>query len=177
MLHLIKSNYCCCCCQGLSAARIFCDRSDHHTSLHSVPMDLLDGVYETCVSEGKVSVHSELPVLLNSVCHDLFKTRVDNIKLGSTLGCYLIFLEAHHLEELLLRLFLVLLGHATGSDVIDVLKPFEVGASDTTAVHKHVRSSDDTSAHEDLLSGVGGGTVGSLEDGLNLNQISIVFVE
>jgi hypothetical protein len=61
--------------------------------------------------------------------------------------------------------------------VIDVLKPFEVGAGDTTAVHKHVRSSDDTSAHEDLLGGVGGGTVGSLEDGLNLNQFSIVFVK
>ena len=140
-------------------------------------MDLLDGVDETGISEGEVLVNSELPVFLNSVLHDLLETRVDDVKFGSTLSRYLVFLEAHHLEELLLRLFLVLLGHATGSDVIDVLKPFEVGAGDTTAVHKHVRGSDDTSAHEDLLSGVGGGTVGSLEDGLNLNQISIVFVE
>ena len=177
-LHLIKSNYCCCCCQGLSGTgRIFRDCSDHHAGLHSASVDLLDGVDETSVSEGEVLVDSELPVLLNSVLHDLLKTRVDDVKFGSTLSRYLIFLEAHHLEELLLRFLLILLGHATGSDVIDVLKPFEVGAGDTTAVHEHVWSSDDTSALEDLLGGVGGGTVGSLEDGLNLNQFSIVFVK
>ena len=178
MLHLIKSNYCCCCCLGLSATRsIFCDHSDHHTSLHSASVDLLDGVDETGISEGEVLVNSELPVFLNSVLHDLLKTRVDNVKFGSTLSSNLIFIEAHHLEELLLRFLLILLGHATGSDVIDVLEPFEVGAGDTTAVHEHVWSSDDTSALEDLLGGVGGGTVGSFEDGLNLNQFSIIFVK
>ena len=178
MLHLIKSNYCCCCFQGLSVTRsIFCDRSDHHTSLHSVSVDLLDGVDETCVSEGEVLVDSELPVFLNSVLHNFFKTRVDNVDFGSTLSRHLVFFEAHHLEELLLRLFLILLGHATGSDVIDVLKPFEVGAGDTTAVDEHVGGSDNASAHEDLLGGVGSGTVGSLEDGLNLNQFSVILVK
>ena len=157
--------------------RIFRDRSDHHAGLHPASVDLLDGVDEASVSEGEVLVDGELPVFLNSVLHDLLETRVDNVKFGSTLSRYLVFLEAHHLEELLLRLFLVLLGHATGSDVIDVLKPFEVGAGDTTAIDKHVRCSDNTSAHENLFGGVSGGTVSSLEDGFDLNQFSIVSVE
>ena len=178
MLHLIKSNYCCCCFQGLSVTRsIFCDRSDHHASLHSVLVNLLDGVNEACVSEGEVFIDSELPVFLNSLAHDFLESRIDDVKFGSTLSRGLFLIEAHHLEELLLRLFLILLGHATGSDVIDVLKPFEVGAGDTTAVDEHVGGSDNASAHEDLLGGVGSGTVGSLEDGLNLNQFSVILVK
>jgi len=140
-------------------------------------VNLLDGVNEACVSEGEVFIDSELPVFLNSLAHDFLESRIDDVKFGSTLSRGLFLIEAHHLEELLLRLFLIFLGHATRSDVIDVLKPFEVGAGDTTAIDKHVRCSDDTSAHENLFGGVSGGTVSSLEDGFNLNQFSIVSVE
>ena len=181
MLHLIKSNYCCCCCRSLRVTIVdslakSCDCSDHQSGLHLVPVDLLNSIDETCVPEREVLVHGNFPVFLDSGAHDFLKTRVDDVKFGSTLSFYLIFLEAHHLEELLLRFFLIFLGHTTGSDVIDIFKPFEIRAGDTTAVHEHVRSSDNTSAREDLLGGVGGGTVGSLENGLNLNQFSIAFV-
>ena len=60
--------------------------------------------------------------------------------------------------------------------MVKILKPLEVGAGDTTAVYEHVRCSDNTSAREDLLGGVSGGTVGSLENGLNLNQFSVALV-
>ena len=60
--------------------------------------------------------------------------------------------------------------------MVNILEPLEIGAGDTTAVHEHVRRSNDSPANEDLLGGVSGGTVGSLENGLNLNQFSIALV-
>ena len=61
--------------------------------------------------------------------------------------------------------------------MIQVLEPLEVGAGDTTAVDKHVWGGDNSSADEDLLGGVGGGAVGTLEDGLNLDVLGVASVK
>ena len=86
-------------------------------------------------------------------------------------------LEAHKLEELSLRLLLVLLGHTAWGDVIKVLQPFEVRAGDTATVDEHVWGTDNSSASEDLLGGVSGGAVGTLEDGLDVDELGVAHVK
>ena len=61
--------------------------------------------------------------------------------------------------------------------MIQVFEPLEVGAGDTTTVDKHVWGGDDSSADEDLLSGVSGGAVGTLEDGLDLDVLGVAGVK
>ena len=61
--------------------------------------------------------------------------------------------------------------------MIQVLEPLEVRAGDTTAVDKHVWGGDDSSADEDLFGGVGGGSVGTLEDGLDLDVLGVASVK
>ena len=86
-------------------------------------------------------------------------------------------LEAHELKESSLGLDLVLLGQTAGSDVIEVLQPFEVGAGDTTAIDEHVWCAYDSPTEEDLLSCVGRGAIGTLEDSFDLDSFSISHVE
>ena len=74
-------------------------------------------------------------------------------------------------------LLLVFLCHSSGSDMIKILKPLEVGDRHTTAINKHVRCTNDSSALEYLLSFVGRGAVGSLEDGLDLYLLGIAHVQ
>ena len=61
--------------------------------------------------------------------------------------------------------------------MIEVLEPLEVGAGDTTSIDEHVRGAHNSLAQEDLLSGVGGGAIGTLEDGLDSDGISVSIVE
>lgn len=152
-------------------------RSDHNAGLHEGLVDLADGVDEASITEGKVLLDSHLPVLLGGGAHDFLETRVDDIDLVSALELRSLVLEAHKLEELSLRLLLVFLGHTAGGDVVQVLQPFEVGAGDTTTVDKHVRGAHNALALEDLLGGVGRGTVGTLEDGLHSDGVGVTLVE
>ena len=140
-------------------------------------MDLADGVNEAGISVGEVLLNGNIPVLLDGGAHDLFETGVDDVDFIGTLNLTGLVSETHELEESLLRLLLVLLGHTAWGDVIEVLEPLEVRAGDTTAVDKHVWGGDDSSADEDLLGGVGGGAVGTFEDGLDLDVLSVAGVE
>jgi len=140
-------------------------------------VDFANSVDEAGVSEGKVFIDSHLPVLFASGGHDFFETRVDDINLISTFKLVSLIFEAHKLEESGLRLDLILFGQTTGSDVIEVLQPFEVGAGDTTTVDKHVWGANDSSTEEDLLSGVCGGTIGTFEDSLALDGLSVSHME
>lgn len=110
------------------------------------------------------------------MAHDLFETRVDDVHLGSALQVC-VRAEAHDFKELLLRSFLVFLSQLARGNVVDVFKPFEVGASDATAVDEHVRGVNDALLDEDLLSGVGCGTVGTLENGAHLDLICVHLVK
>jgi len=84
---------------------------------------------------------------------------------------------ACNLEEMSISLDLILLGQTARSDVIEILKPLEVRAGDTTAVYEHVWSTDDSTAQEDLLSCISCRSIGAFEDSLALNVLSITSVE
>ena len=151
--------------------------SDHDTVLLNVVVDLGDGVDEAGVSEGEVLLEGELPVFSAGRGHDFFETRVDDVDLVGTLQLVDLVAEAHDLEQASLGLDLVLLGETAWSNVVEVLKPFEVRAGDTTAVDEHVRGGDDAAAGEDLFGSVGRGAIGTLEDGLDLDGLSVALVK
>ena len=151
--------------------------SDHDTCLLVGLVDLADGVDETGVAEREVSLNCEVPVLFDGRGHDFLKTRVDNVDFIGTSQLIDFALEAHKLEEFGLRFHLVLLGQAAGGDVIEVLQPFKVGAGDTSTVDEHVWGSNNASADEDLLSSVSGGAVSTLEDGFNVDELSVTHVQ
>jgi len=151
--------------------------SNHDTSLPNRLVNLADGVDEAGVSVGEVSLDSDVPVFTDGAGHDLLKSRVDDVDLIGTFNLVRLGLKTHKLEELDLGLLLVLLGHTSWGDVIEVLEPFEVRAGDTTTVDKHVWGGDNSSAGEDLLGGVGCGAVGTFEDGLDLDVFGVASVE
>ena len=132
-------------------------------------MHLTDCINEASVSEGEVLVDSDIPVLLDSMAHDLFETRVDNLNFISSMDFRSLITESHKLEESGLGFLLIFLSHTSRGNVVKVLKPFEVGAGDTTTVNKHVWGADNASSGEDLFSGIGGGSVGTFKDGLYLD--------
>jgi len=140
-------------------------------------VDLVDGVTEAGVSEGEILLNGEVPVLLGGGVHDFFETRVDDIDFVSTLELVGFGIVAHDLEELGLRLFLVLLGHLSGSDVIEVLQPFEVGAGNTTSVNEHIGSNHDSTGSEVGLSRESGGSVSAFEDGFALERVNVTVVD
>ena len=76
-----------------------------------------------------------------------------------------------------MRLDLVLLSETARSNVIEVLKPLEVRAGDTTTVDEHVRGANNATTLEDLLSSVCGGAISTFENCLNLNLVSVAFVK
>jgi len=151
--------------------------SDHEATLLEVGVDLLNGATEASISERKVVDEGMGPVLSSGIVHDLFKARVDDVDLISTLELVSFSIVAHNLEELGLRLLFVLLGHLSGSDVIEILQPFEVGAGDTTTVDEHIGGDNDSTLEERVLSGVSGGTVGTFEDGLAVERVNITLVD
>ena len=140
-------------------------------------MDFADGVDEAGISVGEVSLYSDFPVLANGRGHDFFQTRVDNVDFISTFNLTGLGFESHEFEELCLGLLLVFLGKTAWGNVVQVLEPLEVRAGDTTAIDKHVWGGDDSSADENLLGGVGRRSVGTLEDGLDLDVLSVASVK
>ena len=73
-------------------------------------------------------------------------------------------------------LLLVLLCHSPRRDVIEILKPLEIGDRDTAAIHKHVGCTNDSSALKYFLSFVGRGAVGSFENRLDFHLLGIAHV-
>ena len=130
--------------------------SDHKTALLEVSMNLLDSQGETSISEVKVVVNSVVPVFDGRFIHNLVEARVHNVDLASTLQVLhvrgaLRDLVSHLLKNFKVLFLSIFLGHAAGSDVVQVLEPLEVGASNTTSVGKHVRHGDDTTLEEFLF--------------------------
>jgi len=140
-------------------------------------VDLIDSIDEAGVTQGDFPFASDLPVLSDGGGHDFLKARVNDVDLVGTLELVLLVSKAHDVKKATLRLHLVSLGHAARSDVVEVLEPLEVGAGDTTAIDKHVGSALDSSALEDLLGGEGGRAVGTLEDGFDLDLLSVSHVQ
>jgi len=95
--------------------------SDHDTGLLDGLVDLADSVDEASISVGKVLCDGEVPVLLDGGAHDLFETRVDDVDFIGTLNLASLISEAHKLKEFGLGFLLVLLGHTSWGDVIEVL--------------------------------------------------------
>ena len=89
-------------------------------------MDLTDGVDEAGISVGEVLLYSNFPVLANGRSHYFFQARVNNVDLISTFNLANFISESHELEESLLGLLLIFLGHTAWGNVIEVLEPFEV---------------------------------------------------
>jgi len=61
--------------------------------------------------------------------------------------------------------------------MLQVLKPFEVRAGDTTTVGKKIRGAHNSALGEDFFSSVGSGAVSTFKDSLNLNLASVLFVK
>jgi len=61
--------------------------------------------------------------------------------------------------------------------VFEVLQPLEVGAGNTSTVSEKVRSAYDATSDEDLLSSIGGGSIGTFDDALDLDLLGIAQVK
>lgn len=145
-------------------------------------VDLFNGTTEASISEGKVVDVGVRPVFICGVVHDLFKSGIDDVDLrGTRQLSHVRGLSrnsvAHHVEELLVLLLLILLGHTAGSDMGQVLQPLEVRASHTTSVGEHVRDNNNTFSIENFFSHEGGRTVSSFQDNLALEFVSVVNVD
>lgn len=85
--------------------------------------------------------------------------------------------EAEDFEQARHRFLLVLLGHATGRNVINVLQPFEVGAGHTAAVHQKIRSNDNAASSQDLLCTERRRPVSTLKNHLALETAGVFLVD
>lgn len=145
-------------------------------------VDLLNGTAETGISERHVVDEGVGPVLLGSVVHDFFKSRVDNVDLRSTGKLSHVRGRsrdgvAHHLEERLVLLLLVLLSNTARSNVIQILEPLKVRAGHTSTVGEHVGNNNNSFSVENLFGHEGSRTVSSFENNLALEFISVVNVD
>jgi len=147
-----------------------------------VSVNLLDGAAETSISKVEVVDVGVRPILRGSVVHDFLKSRVDDINLGSTgelshvrrvLGDNV----THHAEEFGVLLLLIFLVHAARGNMLQVLKPLEVRAGNTTSVGEHVGDNNTTLGEEDLLSHESGRSVSTFKDDLSFDLVSIVLVD
>lgn len=145
-------------------------------------VDLLNSTTKASISEGKVVDVSVGPVFLSGVVHDFFKSGIDNVDLrGARKLSHVRRVGGngvtHHLQESLVLLFLVLLGHATGSDMGQVLQPLEVRAGNTTSIGEHVGNDNNSLGIENFLSHEGSRTVSSFQDNLALESVSVLVVD
>jgi len=115
-----------------------CSHAD--AALLVVSVDLVDGIDKAGISEVHVIVYSKLPVALNSAGHSLIKGRVDDVGFGCSMDGSLILFSSisHKSQKLLLTSLIELLGHLTWRYMVNVLKPLEVRAGDTTSVHEEI---------------------------------------
>jgi hypothetical protein len=123
-----------------------------------------------------------VPVILGSFSHNLVEAGVDDINFAGTLealhvGGVLGQRVAHSLKDLDVLFFLVLLGHTAGSNMVQVLEPLEVGTGDATAVGEHVGHDNDTLLLKNGLGAESSGSVGTLNNDLAVEHVSVVLVD
>jgi len=61
--------------------------------------------------------------------------------------------------------------------VIEILQPFEVRAGHTTTVDEHIGGDNNSSSGEVVLSGEGGGSVSTFEDGFALKRVDVSVMD
>lgn len=122
----------------------------------------------------------------NGVGHDLVKSTVHDLLLGSSLegldllnGKVLsvsggILDKVPHLE---LRKLLPLPEHSAELLMLQVLQPLEVADGNASSVGKEVGDNADLLLEKDCLAVGGGGTVGSLKEELSLDLVGVVDVD
>jgi len=81
------------------------------------------------------------------------------------------------LDNLKVLLLGVLFGHAARGDVVQVLKPLEVRAGDTTTVGKHVGYNDDISLEQGLFCIVCDRAIGTLNNNLAVEIVNVELVD
>lgn len=145
-------------------------------------VDFLDSSSEAGVSKEQVVLNSILPVFSGSSAHNLLESRVHDVDLlgaGEVLHVRRVGRNsvAHRLEKLHVLFFLVLFGHAAGGNVLEVLQPLEVGASDTSTIGKHVGDDNDTLFFKDFFSHVGGRSIGTFKNNFALKFMSVILVD
>jgi len=147
-----------------------------------VSVDLFDGAAEAGISEREVIDVGVRPVLRGSVVHDFLESRIDDINLrGTTELSHVRGVNrdnvTHHVEESLVLLLLILLGHASRGNVLKVLQPFKVGAGYTSTVSKHVRNNNNSFSVKHLFSHEGSRAVSTFEDDLTVKEVGVVLVD
>ena len=82
------------------------------------------------------------------------------------------------LEEVVVGFSLILEGQTAIGHVVQVLQPLEVGDCHTTGVDVHVGDDQAAVLLQDLVTGGGDGSVGSLTNdlGLNLKQFIVILI-
>lgn len=138
---------------------------------------LVDRVHQAGISEAQVMLHRVVPIIFNSIGHDIIQCGVHNVNLVRTFDFFIEFCVTHNMKHSHLTLLLVFLRHHSWSHMINILEPFKVGAGDAPAVDQHVRGTYDAFGYEDLLGCKRRRPIGSLEDRLALNIIRILYID
>lgn len=138
---------------------------------------LIHSVDEAGVPKIESSILSKSPIILNGCGHNFVEGRVDNINFIGTLDILIDVGVTHQVKQLNLTLLVKLLGHLTWRYVINILEPLEVGACHTTSICKKIWRDLDASFDEDLFTGEGCWTVGSLKHSLALDVWGISFMD
>ena len=154
--------------------------SDHKAALLEVRVDLSNSFTQACISKVEVVFNGEIPMFLGSIAHNFVEAGVDNVDFTGAgevlhMGGVLRDLVAHQLEDLHILLLLVLFVHTAGGDVIQVFKPLEIRAGNTSSVGEHVGHNDDTSLFKSVLRAESSRSVGALKDDLALEQVAVVL--
>jgi len=143
-------------CRDFSHKRTQSRREDQNPLLSSKTkagvfegfVDLLDSINIRCNSERNTKSLGSVLGFLNSLAHNFFETRVDDINFSGTSKKFFMSLFdvdgelgllLDDLKEIQFGLFFPLLDHSAWSHVIKVLKPFEVRDSDTTSIQQDIR--------------------------------------
>ena len=160
--------------------------------------DLGNGVDVGSSSEVKTEVHvvSSDHNVLGCPLHRVIQTRVHNILLTSTRHSAVEVVVGedgdtttnlaktsfqrvlYGLKEVVVGLSLILEGQTAIGHVVQVLQPLEVGDCHTTSVDVHVGDDQAAVLLQDLVTGGGDGSVGSLTNdlGLNLKQFIVILI-
>ena len=135
-------------------------------------------------SSSKVHLTGEgnIDDLICGLGHHLLDTCVHDVLLSGALE-QLILVDGQtsclvdNVQQVVFGLFLPFTTHPAGTDVLQVLKPFEITDCHTTSIAENVGEEPDSLGEADLLAFDGGGTVGSFNDELALEPVSIVAID
>lgn len=83
---------------------------------------------------------------------------------------------ADDLKQFHFALLFPLSGQSTGSNVVEVLQPFEIAHCDTSYIAQDVWEEDNSFLQTDLFSSKGCGSVSSLSNDFALELVSVCFV-